>query len=454
MTIARTICLGFLAVIAVGTILLILPFSTYDGHWNNPIIALFTATSAVCVTGLIVVDTGSYFSFWGQLIILLLIQIGGLGYMTTTTFLILLIGRRFDLRQKLAIQESLDRPLRQGSSKTIIRSIIGMTLIFEIGGTILLFNFFKDIYGENNGLWISIFHSISAWNNAGFSLFSDSLVGFQHSFTINFVIAALIIFGGIGYQVIIEMYLWLVHKIKNRQERVVLSLNFKVVISTTIFLLMLGTIMFLLVEYKNQDTLAPLNLKNKLLGAWFQSVTTRTAGFNSIDIGNMTISGLFLTMGFMFIGASPSGTGGGIKTTTLRILTNCTRSVLRGNDKVVMYQREVPVSLILKAVAVVFGSTIMVISITFLISFIEISFHPDFFDTKVSSFQVLFEVISAFATVGLSTGITASLSPLSQLLLILAMYSGRVGILVFMAAIVGEIRPSIVQYPEESLLVG
>lgn len=454
MTIARTICLGFLAVIAVGTLFLILPFSTNDNHWSNPIIALFTATSAVCVTGLVVVDTGSYFSFWGQLIILLLIQIGGLGYMTTTTFLILLIGRRFDLRQKLAIKESLDRPLRQGSSKTIIRSIIGMTLVFEVGGALLLFNFFKDTYGESSALWISIFHSISAWNNAGFSLFIDSLVSFQDSFTINLVIASLIIFGGIGYPVIIELYLLILHGVKKRKERVFLSLNFKVVISTTAFLLILGTVMFLLVEYKNQDTLASLDFKSKLLGAWFQSVTTRTAGFNSIDIGKMTISGLFLTMGFMFIGASPSGTGGGIKTTTLCILTNCTRSVLRGNAQVVMYKREVPVSLILKAVAVVFGSTIMVISTTFFISFIEISFHPDFFDTKVSSFQVLFEVISAFATVGLSTGITASLSPLSQLLIILAMYTGRVGILVFMAAIVGEINPRVVHYPEESLLVG
>ncbi|HAC64014.1 MAG TPA: ATPase [Cyanothece sp. UBA12306] len=454
MTIARTICLGFLTVIVVGTILLILPFSTADGHWNNPIIALFTATSAVCVTGLIVVDTGTYFSFWGQLIILLLIQVGGLGYMTTTTFLILLIGKRFDLRQKLAIQESLDRPFRHGSSQTIIRSIIALTLVFEIGGVIVLFDFFKDRHQTFYSLWLSIFHSVSAWNNAGFSLFEDSLVDLKGSLIVNFVITILIIFGGIGYQVIIEMYLWVVHKLKKQPERIILSLNFKVVVSTTLLLLLLGTIGFLLVEYNNQDTLATLSFKDKLLGAWFQSVTTRTAGFNSIDIGEMTISGVLLTMGFMFIGASPSGTGGGIKTTTLRILTSCTRSVLRGNDQVVIYEREVPVPLILKAVAVVFGSTIMVIVITFLISCIEVNLHPDFFETKSSSFQVLFEVISAFATVGLSTGITASFSVPSQLLLILAMYSGRVGILVFMAAIVGDLHPRVIQYPEESLLVG
>lgn len=454
MTIARTICFGFLAVIAIGTLLLMLPFATHDGSWNNPLVALFTSTSAVCVTGLIVVDTGSYFSFWGQLIILLLIQVGGLGYMTTTTFLILLLGRRFDLRQKLALQESFDRPFLHGSSQNIIVSIIATTLLFELAGILLMLNVFSQNYGTLQGLWLAIFHSISAWNNAGFSLFSDSLMSLDDSLIINFVIPLLIIFGGIGYQVIIEMYMAIIHKLKNKQERLIFSLNFKVVVSTTLILLIAGTIIFFIIEYNNKNTLGGLDFKSKLLTAWFQSVTTRTAGFNSIDIGQMTIAGLFLTMGLMFVGASPSGTGGGIKTTTLRILTNCTRSVLRGNDEVVMFRREVPVSLILKAVAVIFGSTNMVILITFLISLIEASFNPMFLESNFSSLQVLFEVISAFATVGLSTGITASLSPLSQLLLVLTMYTGRVGILVFMAAIVGETRPRVVQYPEETLLVG
>ncbi|MDJ0659511.1 MAG: TrkH family potassium uptake protein [Crocosphaera sp.] len=454
MTIARTICVGFLAVIAVGTLLLMLPFATNDGSWNNPLVALFTATSAVCVTGLIVVDTGSYFSFWGQLIILLLIQVGGLGYMTTTTFLILLLGRRFDLRQKLAIQESFDRPFLHGNSQTLIRSIIATTLAFEILGIILMLHVFSQKYGTLQGLWLAIFHSISAWNNAGFSLFADSLMSLDDSLTINLVIPLLIIFGGIGYQVIMELYMAIVHIVTRNQERLVFSLNFKVVISTTAILLVAGTLVFFIIEYGNPDTLGDLDFKSKILTAWFQSVTTRTAGFNSIDIGQMTFAGLFLTIGLMFVGASPSGTGGGIKTTTLRILTNCTRSVLRGSDEVVMFKREIPVSLILKAVAVVFGSTNMVVLMTFLIYLNEGIFHPSFFESGVTSLQVLFEVISAFATVGLSTGITASLSPVSQLLIILTMYTGRVGILLFMAAIVGETRPRVVQYPEETLLVG
>ncbi len=443
MTIARTICLGFIATIAVGTILLLMPFSTSSGDWNNLIVALFTSTSAVCVTGLIVVDTGSYFSFWGELIILLLIQIGGLGYMMTTTFLMLLVGKKFDFRQKLAIQESFDRPFLQGSQNLSI-SILATTLIFEITGVFFLLKSFSANYDFNRSLWLAIFHSISAWNNAGFSLFEDSLVSYQGSILINVVISALIIFGGIGYQVIIEMYLWIVNKIKYKQ-RFIFSLNFKVVISTTIFLLIFGWLSFYFTEIRNPDTLGNLDFQGKLLAAWFQSVTTRTAGFNTIDLGKMTTAGLFLSIGFMFIGASPSGTGGGIKTTTLRILANSTRSVLRGKDDVIMYQRQVPVSLILKAVAVIFGSALTVIIVTFLISFVE----PD-----IDSIRLFFEAVSAFATVGVSTGITGSLSIISKLILIITMYMGRVGILLLMAAILGDPPPNRIQYPEENLLVG
>jgi trk system potassium uptake protein TrkH len=444
MTIARTICLGFLAVIGLGTLLLIMPFSHTNGEWGDFITSLFTATSAVCVTGLIVVDTGTYFSFWGELIILLLISIGGLGYMTTTTFLMLIIGRKFDLRQKFAIQDSFDRPFLQGS-RNLIRSIIATTLVFEILGILLMFQIFEAKYGTYQGLWLALFHSISAWNNAGFSLFPDNLVGYNTSLTINFAITMLIILGGIGYQVIIELYLWLLDNIKRKKKRkFAFSLNFKVVTSTTFFLLITGSIAFLMTEF-DCETFAEFNFQEKFLAAWFQSVTARTAGFNSIDIGKMTTAGLFVTMGFMFIGASPSGTGGGIKTTTLRILAHGTRAVLRGQEEVIMYQREVPIPLILKAMAVVFGSAITVISVTFIISFIESDFN---------SIAILFEVISAFATVGLSTGITGSLSGLAKLLLIVTMYIGRVGVLLFMAAILGESHPTIIKYPEENLLVG
>jgi trk system potassium uptake protein TrkH len=444
MTIARTICLGFLAVISLGTILLILPFSTSTGNWGNPLVALFTTTSAVCVTGLVVVDTGTYFSFWGQAIIALLIQIGGLGYMSTTTFLMLLLGRKFDLMQKFAIQESFDRPFLQGSQNLIV-SIVATTLIFEITGIFCMFPKFAADLGLDRGLWFAIFHSISAWNNAGFGLLPDNLVKYQSSLIINLVITGLIIFGGIGYQVIIEMYFWLENIIKKKKEKFGFSLNFKVVTNTTLILLVCGTIGFFFTELYNQGTFGSLSIKDKILAAWFQSVTSRTAGFNTVDIGKMTTAGLFITMGLMFVGASPSGTGGGIKTTTLRIISNCTRAVLRGQEEVNLYQRQVPVPLILKALAVVFGSAMTVILGTILISFA---------DPKESLIKILFEVISAFATVGLSTGITASLSAFSQIILISIMYIGRVGVLLLIAAIIGERHPSVIKYPEENLLVG
>ncbi|MGI8502700.1 MAG: TrkH family potassium uptake protein [Hassallia sp.] len=444
MTVARTICLGFLAVIAVGTILLMMPFSTSNGTWDDLIVALFTSTSAVCVTGLSVVDIGTYFSFWGQLFILLLAQIGGLGYMTTTTFLILLVGRKFDLRHKIAIQQALDRPGMSGS-RQVIRSIITTTLIFEIIGAFLLLPAFVPKYGWSQGLWLAIFHSINAWNNAGFSLFKDSLIGYQSSFLVVFTITGLIIFGGIGYQVIMEMYIWLRDRLTKKTLNLVFSLDFKVATRTTIILLLLGTIIFWAIEIRNPQTFGNLSAINQLLVAWFQSVTSRTAGFNTIDISNMTNAGLFITIAMMFIGASPGGTGGGIKTTTLRVLTSCTKTILQGKEEVLLYERKIATSLILKAVAVLVGSIITVIICTLLISLT---------DPELDFIQILFEVVSAFATVGLSTGITANVTIAGKLILIMTMYVGRVGVLLLMSAALGNPRPSRIHYPEENLLVG
>jgi trk system potassium uptake protein len=446
MNIARTICIGFLAVIAFGTILLMMPFAITEETWNGNsfVVALFTSTSAVCVTGLAVVDTGTYFTFGGQLTIALLAQIGGLGYMTSTTFLILLLGRKFDLRQKFAIQESFDRPFLQGSSN-LVKSIIATTMLFEITGIFLLLIVFVPEHGWSQGLWHATFHSISAWNNAGFGLFPDNLMSYHSSWIVNLVISGLIIFGGIGYQVIIEMYLWTVSRIKHKSERFCFSLNFKVVITTTILLLLAGTVAFFLTELNNPETLAPFSFKDKLLAAWFQSVTTRTAGFNTINIGEMTTAGLFITIGLMFIGASPSGTGGGIKTTTFRIMYNTTKSVLQGKSQVIIYQREVPSTLIFKALAVVFGTAATIVLITILICALE---------TNSELLPVLFEVVSAFGTVGLSTGITSGLSVASKLLIVLSMYIGRVNILLLIAAVIGDPSPSNIHYPEENLLVG
>ncbi len=444
MSISRSICLGFLMVITVGAILLIMPFSSSINNWNNPLVALFTSTSAVCVTGLVVVDTGTYFSFWGQLIIACLIQVGGFGYMMMTTFLMILVGRKFDLSQKMAIQESFDRPFLLGSN-TLVRSILATSFLFELTGIIILFIVFSADYEPIKALWFAIFHSVSAWNNAGFGLLVDNLMSYQGSFWLNFAITGLIIFGGIGYQVIIELYFWLINKIKYPQQKQMLSLNLQVVLSTTLFLLILGWLAFFITESVNPDTLKNLSFTDKLITSWFQSVTTRTAGFNTIDLGKMTTAGLFVTIGLMFVGASPSGTGGGIKTTTFRIISQTTKAVLRGKEQVVLYKRDIPTPLILKAIAVMFGSMVVVILGTILISFT---------DPELDLIAILFEVVSAFATVGLSTGITAKIVPFGQVILILIMFTGRVGVLLLMAGILGDSKPSVIKYPEENLLVG
>ncbi|MGK7901907.1 MAG: TrkH family potassium uptake protein [Hormoscilla sp.] len=449
MTVSRTICLSFLGAIALGTGLLMLPFAinsdaAISGPLDYVIKALFTATSAVCVTGLSIVDVSQYYSFWGHLLICILFQFGGLGYMTANTFMLLLLGRKLGLRDKVALQQSLDVEGIAGVGQ-LVKSIIAVTLIFEMTGVFGLLLVFVPDYGFIQGLWLSIFHSISAFNNAGFSLFSDSLVGYVSAPILNIVITLLIIFGGLGYQVIMELYQWCRDRSRRRSSG--FSLHFKMVTSTTIFLLVLGTIAFFQTEFNNPETLGQLNLGGKMMAAWFQSVTSRTAGFNTIDMGSMTITSLFITIALMSIGASPGSTGGGIKTTTSRILVSCTRAALKGEEEVICYKRQIPTTLILKAVGVVVGSMLVVILATTL-------FTMTAREQGFNFIQSFFEVVSAFGTTGISTGITASVPLGAKLVLIGTMYIGRVGVLLLMAVFRGNSKPQIVRYPEENLLIG
>ncbi|MEG4519065.1 MULTISPECIES: TrkH family potassium uptake protein [unclassified Microcoleus] len=444
MTVSRTIALGFLAVILAGALLLMMPFSTIDGTWSDPITALFTSTSAVCVTGLSVVDVGKYYSFWGQLCLVLLVQIGGLGYMTATTFLLLLLGRRFGLKDKIALQQSLDKSGLAGVVQ-LVQSILATTLLFELTGVFLLMTVFVPQYGFKEGVWSAIFHSINSFNNAGFSIYSENLIGYISSPMVNFTVSGLIIFGGIGYQVIMEMYLWLRDRFNKSPICTVFSLNFKVVTTTTAVLLILGTLAFLVLEYDNPNTFGALNFPQKVMAAWFQSVTPRTAGFNTISIGQMSEASLFLTIALMFIGASPGSTGGGIKTTTFRILFCCTTAVLEGQEDVECYQRQIPPAMILKTISVLFGSLLVAFTSAILI---------ELTNPEVEFIAALFEAVSAFATVGLSTGITPTLSAVGKLILIATMYIGRVGVLLLMSAAFGDPKPRSFKYAEESLLVG
>jgi trk system potassium uptake protein len=447
MTVSRTICLGFVAVILTGTLLLCLPFATtpHDANfWGDVIVALFTSTSAVCVTGHVVVETATHFTTFGKVVIMLLIQIGGLGYMTATTFLLLLLGRKFNLKDKISIQQALDRKGLQGSN-AVLQSIIATTALFELTGLFLMLFAFVPKLGWGQGLWYSLFHSVSAWNNAGFSLVEGNLVSYQSVPLINLVIPGLIIFGGIGYDVILEIYLWLQARLAGKRKSLMLSLNFKIATTTTVFLLLAGAVALYLTDIRTDAIYNNMDLATKLQVSWFQSATARTAGFNTIDIGKLSNAALFIIIALMFIGGSPGGTAGGIKTTTIRILTGVTKSILQGKEAVLMYERQVPPSLILKAVSVAVGSVATVIISTILIAIT---------DPKVNFIQILFEVVSAFGTVGLSTGITAGLTAQAKLILVATMYIGRVGVLLLMSALLGDPRPSSIHYPEENLLVG
>jgi trk system potassium uptake protein TrkH len=421
-----------------------LPISSSNGNWSDPITSLFTATSAVCVTGLSVVDVSKFYSIWGQVILLLLFQIGGLGYMTSTSILLILIGRKFSLRDKITLQQSLDTKGIRGGLQ-LVKSIIATTLLLELTGAIALIPIFNQKMSFQESVWHGIFNSVSAFNNAGFSLFSDNLMGYVNNPSLNIIIGLLIIFGGIGYQVIFEGYLWLRTKLSRNREYISFSLTFCVVTSSTIVLIVLGTLAIWFTEFNNNETLGKLPLFDQIIGAWFQAVTTRTAGFNTIDNGKMTTTGIFVSIALMFIGASPGGTGGGIKTTTARILASCTGAALKGLDEVNLYKLQVPNGLILKAVGVAVGSLFTVICSTGLLSIT---------DRNISFINILFEATSAFATVGLSTGITASLSWAGQLVIIATMYIGRVGVLLLMAAIFTGHRTSLLKYPQESMLVG
>jgi trk system potassium uptake protein TrkH len=390
------------------------------------------------------VDVGKFYSFWGQLFLTLLVQIGGLGYMTATTVLLLLIGRKFSLRDKITLQQSLDTPGIRGGLQ-LVQSIIAVTLLFELTGVFALIPIFNQRMSFPESVWQAIFHSVNAFNNAGFSLFSDNLMGYVNNPMVSIIIGLLIIFGGIGYQVILEGYLWLRTKFSRNRDYISFSLTFCVATSTTIALLLFGTAFFWFTEFNNSETLGNLPIFDQLIAAWFQSVTTRTAGFNTIDNGKMTVTSIFITIALMFIGASPGGTGGGIKTTTARILASCTGAALQGRDQVNLYKLQVPNGLILKAIGVAVGSLFTVICSTGLLSLT---------DRNLNFISILFEATSAFGTVGLSTGITSSLSWAGRLIIIATMYIGRVGVLLLMAAIFTDTKTSLIKYPQESMLVG
>lgn len=434
---AQMVVFSFLFVILAGAGLILLPAATEPTEKISFVDALFTATSATCVTGLIVVDTGSYFSRLGQIVILLLIQIGGLGLMTTTAFFSLILGRGMGVRESVLMSDVLSSKTLSRISHLII-SILILTVVFEAIGVLSFYFSWSDVKDFEHGsvFYYSIFHSISAFCNAGFSLFRDSFEGFKGSFAHNMILVSLIIIGGLGFTVIMNLLRFGIFK----RER--LSLQTKLVLIVTAVLVFAGSILILMTEWNN--SLRDLPLTTRFIAAYFQSVTPRTAGFNTINIGRLTNACYFLMMILMFIGASPGSTGGGIKTSTFGIFLGSIWSMLRGRGSVEMFKRNVPRDVVNKALSVIILA-LMLLSVFGFILLLTQEGHP---------VHILFELFSAFGTVGLSAGITPHLTTLGKIIVIITMFIGRIGPLTLALAI-GQRRESVAyEYPEEAVMIG
>lgn len=431
---AQILALGFLSAITIGTVLLSLPISTANGQRLPFVDALFTATSATCVTGLKVVDTGSYFSLFGQLVILILIQFGGLGIMTIATLFGLMFGRHISLREKMVVQEALKHSTL-GGIRVLLRYVIILTLSIEGLGAILLYLRWKGA-GINHPGYCAIFHAVSGFCNAGFSLFKDSLVGYRSDPVINITVLLLIILGGLGFIVLTNLRRYR----PGRKET--LSLHTKVVLSMTFFLIVFSIPLIFLLERNN--TLSNLPLGGKILGATFQAITPRTAGFNTLDIGSMKQASLFFLMLLMFIGASPGSTGGGVKTSTFGVFLVTIWTFLRGKKEITIFKRTISHRVTREVLTVVAFASGLVILATFLLLLTE---GKEFI-------KVLFEVFSAFGTVGLSTGITESLSSLSRIIITITMFAGRIGPLTIAVAMGQKEYAPLYKYPEERVMIG
>ncbi len=438
----RAIIAGFVLAIWIGAFFLMLPKAS-TGNPLNLIDALFTATSATCVTGLSVVDIGKNLSLFGQAIVLILIQAGGLGIMTISTMFLIIMGKRPSITGVVAVQDSLTLRSEKGF-RFILRDVALLTAFIEGIGAIALFLYFfiKTHFPFSKSVYFAIFHTISAFCNAGFSLFSDSFVRFQKSLFFNLVICLLIITGGIGFIVLSE--------IKEKKNFSSLSLHSKLVISTTIILILLGTLLITIMEWKN--TMAHLSTTFKGLAGFFQSVTARTAGFNTLPIGNMANETLFLLILLMFIGASPGSCGGGIKTSTFATILLMGISRLKGYENPHVFRRSISKEVVGKAISIVMIS-MFVVSVGLMLLLITEAGGVPHPESRGMFLELMFETVSAFGTVGLSMGITPNLTCMGKIILICIMLIGRVGPLAIAMAISRqEIKKY--SYAEESIMVG
>ncbi len=435
---AISLMMSFLLVIMIGTFLLMLPFSTTSNKTMPLVDAFFTSTSATCVTGLIVEDTGSYFTTFGQIVILILIQIGGLGLMTISTAFALLFGQKLTVKVESVMQNVMGE-VSKLNLFALLRYIVGITFFFEsIGAAILYMTFRNEFSSTLKAVYYSVFHSVSAFCNAGFALYPKSFETFVSNWNINIVISMLIILGGLGFVVYIDLRKSIFKKGGYKK----LSLHSKIVLTTTGALILFGLIGFYISEYNN--TMQDMPFGKRILASFFQSVTCRTAGFNTIDQGGLSYSSILLSLVLMFIGASPGSTGGGIKTTSFAIMFLAIVSILTGKNNVSAYKRKISMQYIKEAISLIGIS----------LAFLFLLLTALFIVTPGTFQEITFEAFSAFGTVGLSMGLTSSLNLAGKIIIILLMYLGRIGPLTILYALASRVKKKRIEYLEEKISIG
>lgn len=435
----QIIALGFFLIIMIGTVLLMLPVSTRNGQGAEFLEALFTAASASCVTGLIVQDTSLYWSNFGQAVILTMIQIGGLGFMTIATMFFMFLRKRVHLRGRELLSESISVNQVGGIMRLAKKILLGTFIIEGIGALLLMIRF-VPLYGAQ-GIWMSVFHSVSAFCNGGFDLMGQhtgaysSLTAFVDDWLVNLVIMILIIVGGIGFIVWDDV---LTHKFKIKRYH----LHSKIVLFMSAILVFGGALIFFLVE--RQATGAGMSLGNQILAALFDSVTARTAGFNTVDTASLSDAGKLVTIALMFIGGSPGSTAGGVKTTTIMVLMLYSFSYMRKDRGTSIFGRSLEEDALRKASAVFFTNLMLALGVTIIISSIQ----------QLPMLDLMFETFSAIGTVGMSTGLTRELNNISRVLIIFLMYCGRVGSLSFANALAGKRKTAPVRDAVEKITIG
>lgn len=452
---SQTIMLGFAFMILIGTILLNLPYASKSGESIGFLNALFTATSANCVTGLVVVNTMGHWTLFGKIVILVLIQFGALGFMTVITIAMMLTRQRISLRNRRAIQESFNQN-NIGGMVRYVKRVVLITLVIETIGAIFLAIYFYIEMQMNlqEALFQGIFHSISAFCNAGFdNIGINSFIPFQSSIPINFIIMALIISGGLGFNVWLDTIRLFRNKEKKslRLRMIHMSLHSKIVLTVTGILIVGGMLLFLLLEWYNLDTIGNLPVLGKIQASLFQSVTLRTAGFNTVPQGELTEISKFISSVWMLIGGSPAGTAGGMKTVTTGVIAISVVSILRGRNRLEVFGRTLPFDLLQKALSVVATMLTVVFISTTLLYFTELSgqYHHSFID-------LLYEVCSAVGTVGLTTGITSSISDAGKVILIMCMYLGRLSPITIAIALNAKLHTDTnsIRLPKERVIIG